>query len=1806
MPETKNDTVVPPSQIELDSLLAWRLQAEEYKRVYQLLTPSSFLSAQESTSPSYQFQNPRGEIFSFTLKPTAGDGDCFFHAVGIETFTRDALVQKLLDNPTEAVRTAFVHEIRQFLYLGLSDTHPSRENRACQRLLTSDIRERFLTLQNKEADLSVKVDKVRSALGEKETHGKHPPELLALLSEKSSVLTIEFEQDYQAVLQANRAICQYCYREDVFKDYVQFYLKEARGYIPFSRDFSGGRHITTIDAINDLFGLKIQVYLLLKSSSTQLQLANQLQAGEAIPIFHNGINHFCGLEKKKPLLVSETQFIELEKKTDTKSLLKCEVKIHYKAKLEMENLMETRIQEEMKVSNDSSGITQLSLSFGMRVQIPYKTIGIEFKTEMDEVTKKTDPKDALALLQKRPRCTHEYLDELLDYCLYYQGGNKDEETLRLDYAVSRLVGTNIYSLRTDEEQWATYLVHLKEIALGLKEVDKEQTYTELEGWHEEKFLPHRIRALFIMIYNLKSGSSEKFSVDIKNSREMIDILREEIFIELETLYVCKTTEKIKLFDKKDKKNEKTKQSEGLYPRMIESLAKDIYLCITNYFKKGGQEYTLPCGWSKHAIYLSILQYNGQYLIRIDNLGDGAENNHHKTRISGIRHYYPYCVPIKNLTDLQLYIQKYIKICISISKKESQERKKTLVALYADEQLSLKQIEELGYTSSSKQKGGTCVVTSHNVGLKIRMGVMYEWTLEEELKILVARSTKLVFDQTIFNKFEKEFSEPFPLLPANILKNLQQHCIQKERIKLLFGKGNIPVNKFPIVLTYSIREKKKRLSESALEGEGKIVDKEEQQTDITDSAIVTKKIPSFEILNFFDKKEMKILVQGYAGMGKSTLCKFIMLKCVTNEKYIQKFPLVLFIRLRNLNIQNYPLTNNPPTIFDVVLKECFYDSKLSIWELEKLRKALSNDVFLKKCLWLLDGKDELFNVDAHLVPVFNRLLNMPNRVLTSRFDNPERNNNFILNVNIEGFSKSTLGYYIDYFFLSKQKNLNNLTLKEENFLDDNEEPIIVSEEGKKLYVFLKEHPNILEIVSTPINLELICSIWEHDSNLLVNVTRLTITRLYIQIVTWLMRRFLREKEETKDEVLKDELRVLRRLKEEIDIIEKIAFHMMMQRTTILSYKEILSLVPEICDKGLLRDVVGIGIFQNINFCEENAVFLGDFEFIHKSFQEFFAARYFVKSLQVPGSLEYNDSIKFIQNEKYVEFNQLFFKFISGLLTFPDTKRTSKVAFWRSIHEDSRDITGIKHITLLLNCLQDGDCKAIFEDHPDIKQYVYHHLPLILKFGNKVKYTCNFPQNSLISSIKKNSKIISQPGMLKAIFPILLSVDLYDNISRSIIRDSDPECRQAIIKFFKEIILSSTKMDSQFKYVAAVLRDVEGIDEWLLSIARDEDIYRKKFFAFCAIGIQKIRSDNVIDFLIKTASIEEKGWQEKIAISLRILAIKTLADIGNYSKKIMDVLKILLNETNNDIKKAAERSISDLEQLEYYESLASDPDIPECSIYEDLTPAQRWLFDPKYFPIDEDGETVFVMEDSEDPNELTVQIANQEITTCQSRYDKYLIRKLNDEYLSFQKLMEIKDDEFKYLLETGLYLTTTPLVNLIRTYATSENIYMGTIIARRLFSYGTTLTVSSHGLVVYENDKPNFLTIEENNRKGMYFMLKFTKLLSDVAEEMEFPMTDVNKEYINSFLQLPLYHPKICSIKNIFMKTSSEDDLKREYEQRFLNKALISAESKILTWMKDMTHEMGWQQWSKKYKEKYPNAEENGYGPGALICYRLPKR
>jgi tetratricopeptide (TPR) repeat protein len=330
-------------QVMIDRYLAWQLQAEEYQQSL-LSRPLSLFSPSAQPAP-YQFQKPSGETLSFTLRATRGDGDCFFHAVDQPGFNREALVRKLLEcSADEAVRRGFAHEIRQFLYLGHTGTkHPGREDEACRALLAKGIQPLFVTFLAVEEPLRHQVDAVRIALGEERTKGKTSEELLGLLEVDKPDLAPAFRTAHSAVLAANETIYRYCCQESVFREYVELYLRAARGYVPFSRELGAELPITTIDVINQLFGLKIQVYLLRDRRERQLQLANHLQTGaststtpgaggrgssvqlagdaaavvegaaaearrggatavtvEVIPIFHNGINHFSGLNVFMP------------------------------------------------------------------------------------------------------------------------------------------------------------------------------------------------------------------------------------------------------------------------------------------------------------------------------------------------------------------------------------------------------------------------------------------------------------------------------------------------------------------------------------------------------------------------------------------------------------------------------------------------------------------------------------------------------------------------------------------------------------------------------------------------------------------------------------------------------------------------------------------------------------------------------------------------------------------------------------------------------------------------------------------------------------------------------------------------------------------------------------------------------------------------------------------------------------------------------------------------------------------------------------------------------------------------------------------------------------------------------------------------------------------------------------------------------------------------------------------------------------------------------------------------------------------
>lgn len=253
----------------------------------------------ETSFPLKQYEIERqGQKRAYCLRSTPGDRDCFFHAVDRPDLTRATLITKLREHSHENwLREAFAYEIKQFLFLRY---HPDpQENQACQNMLKREILSLFEVLNKAEALLRKRIETARAALGEAETLGMLPDALLRLLPFQEPSLALAFENAYRQVVASNNAIQIYCQDKSVFESYLSHYLETAQGYIAFTRYGSGESVNTTIDAINRLFQLTIQVYVEDSKECTKLVLANQLCPGNIIPIHHQGI-HFSGLEKVHP------------------------------------------------------------------------------------------------------------------------------------------------------------------------------------------------------------------------------------------------------------------------------------------------------------------------------------------------------------------------------------------------------------------------------------------------------------------------------------------------------------------------------------------------------------------------------------------------------------------------------------------------------------------------------------------------------------------------------------------------------------------------------------------------------------------------------------------------------------------------------------------------------------------------------------------------------------------------------------------------------------------------------------------------------------------------------------------------------------------------------------------------------------------------------------------------------------------------------------------------------------------------------------------------------------------------------------------------------------------------------------------------------------------------------------------------------------------------------------------------------------------------------------------------------------------
>jgi hypothetical protein len=336
----------------------------------------------------------------------------------------------------------------------------------------------------------------------------------------------------------------------------------------------------------------------------------------------------------------------------------------------------------------------------------------------------------------------------------------------------------------------------------------------------------------------------------------------------------------------------------------------------------------------------------------------------------------------------------------------------------------------------------------------------------------------------------------------------------------------------------------------------------------------------ELLN----QSSKSLIYGTAGIGKTTLCKYISYMWAKRELY-QEFDYVVYIPLRKWD----------STQLKEVIRSYYYSQYNE--EIDLDIKENSN-----KILFLFDGYDELKPDKREGLYEAIRDNNLTHYIITTRPYGYEKNNFLDVKQHFEtvGFTPKNVEEYIESFFENE---------KEQQGLRD----------------FLDANINIKALRYIPLMLEMICLMWEQksfDSNM-------TMTELYSQVIEDIL-----EKHSQDERVYEWENR--ENIKE---LLGKIAFEGLIKQTILFDGKLIRDNIGRDKVNFFKESIINSGFLKSDR--KDKSLLGNNFEFLHLTFQEYFSALYVSK-------LTEKEQQAIISEYKFYPHFQVFFVFLAGLI------------------------------------------------------------------------------------------------------------------------------------------------------------------------------------------------------------------------------------------------------------------------------------------------------------------------------------------------------------------------------------------------------------------------------------------------------------------------------------------------------------------------------------------------------------------------------
>ncbi|KGQ10057.1 NACHT, LRR and PYD domains-containing protein 5 [Beauveria bassiana D1-5] len=480
--------------------------------------------------------------------------------------------------------------------------------------------------------------------------------------------------------------------------------------------------------------------------------------------------------------------------------------------------------------------------------------------------------------------------------------------------------------------------------------------------------------------------------------------------------------------------------------------------------------------------------------------------------------------------------------------------------------------------------------------------------------------------------------------------------------------------------------------------------------------------ALDLKNIFDRRNgcdgamilpRRIMIRGRAGVGKSTLCKKIVHEFVHDEAWRELFHRILWIPLRHLARTDRTMKSG------YCLISLFQDEFFP--EHHEIAEELARDWSRKrdKTLFVLDGLDEVSQVleseESGMKDFIERLLEQPNLIVTSRSHvSQPALGNVDLRAEVLGFHPDQVIAYLEA------------------------DPKMCSRIDE-FHTWLNERWVLRGLVRTPILLDALCLVWDSPGRKTIGDT---MTGIYIAITQELRSKDIKKLDFDHSTNLLD-VEIKSKFQSVETILEHLAFSGLASNIEDFTTNHRNKIAERFWPpKAIsLNETLGRISFMRSSDGPEHSD--RDYHFMHRTFQEFFAAQYFVRWWICSSELEYalnaekpneehrpTHPDKFLEKYKYTAQYDVFWRLVTGLIATEHGSHLER--FFAALEQEPIDLLGPAHQRLIMHCLAEvaANTELLVRSKLELMLSHWAHFEYIFGRYERLIREPEFPMSSLI--------------------------------------------------------------------------------------------------------------------------------------------------------------------------------------------------------------------------------------------------------------------------------------------------------------------------------------------------------------------------------------------------------------------------------------------------------------------------------------------